>query len=53
VISVAETTTTEVAAEPIVTVAPLMNPVPLIFTEVPPAVEPAAGSTASTVGGVM
>jgi hypothetical protein len=52
VISVAETTTTEVAALPILTVAPFRKPVPLILTAVPPAVEPNDGSIAVTVGGV-
>ena len=51
VISVSETTFTEVAGLPISTVAPDRNPVPLIVTEVPPAVVPALGLMDVTVGG--
>ena len=51
VISVAETTTTSLAALPIVTVAPETKPLPLIVTEVPPRVVPELGSTEETVGG--
>ncbi len=50
-ISVADTTSTPVAALPIFTVAPFTNPVPLITTPVPPNVEPDDGSTALTLGG--
>ena len=46
------TNTTLVAAEPpTVTVAPDTNPVPVIVTAVPPAVEPLTGDTEVTVGG--
>jgi len=52
VMLVALTTVTPVAAEPpIVTVAPPTNPVPVMVTAVPPAVEPDAGETAVMVGG--
>ena len=52
VIEVAFTNTTLVAADPpIVTVAPVMKPVPVIVTGVPPSVEPDDGDTAVTVGG--
>ena len=51
VISVAETTATEVAALPIVTVDPVRKPLPLILTEVPPAVGPWVGVMLSTLGG--
>ena len=52
VISVAETTVTDVASPPIVTFAPARKPVPLIFTVVPPAVVPSFGEIEVTVGGV-
>ncbi len=52
-ISVSETTSTPVAELPIFTVAPSVNPVPVITTSVPPNVEPVAGSTFVTDGGVM
>ena len=46
------TNTTLVAAEsPTVTVAPVTNPVPVIVTAAPPAVEPVTGDTDVTVGG--
>lgn len=49
---VALTHTTLVAADPpTVTVAPDTNPVPVIVTTVPPAVEPLTGDTEVTVGG--
>ena len=52
VIEVELTNTTLVAAEPpTVTVAPDTNPVPVIVTAVPPAVEPLTGDTEVTVGG--
>ena len=51
VISVSETTVTAVAAAPIVTVDPVRKPLPLIVTEVPPAVGPWVGSIEVTVGG--
>ena len=51
VISLDDTTTTELAALPIVTVAPATNPLPLIVTGVPPAVEPDVGVIDVTVGG--
>src|ERR1700693_6010502 len=51
VLSVSETTATEVAAAPIVTVEPARKPLPLILTAVPPAVGPWVGSTEVTVGG--
>jgi len=51
VISVPETTVTPVAAvEPKATVAPEMNPVPVIVTDVPPAVGPLFALTPETVG---
>ena len=53
VISVSETTLTSVAAEPIVTVAPVRKPLPLIVTAVPPAAGPWGGVMLSTVGGAM
>ena len=53
VIDVAETTLTPVhAAPPTVTVAPAAKPVPVIVIDAPPAVEPEAGDTAVTVGGL-
>ena len=53
VIEVAELTVTlEAAVEPNLTVLPAANPVPVIVTEVPPAVGPNVGLTAATVGGV-
>ena len=51
VIFVAVTTVTEVAALPIVTVAPETNPVPLIVTFVPPPEVPEAGAMDVTLGG--
>ena len=52
VIEVAEFTVTPVAATPPkLTVLPETNPVPVIVTEVPPAVVPLFGLTAVTVGG--
>jgi hypothetical protein len=36
---------------PKVTVAPVVNPLPVIVTEVPPLVTPSAGSTKVTTGG--
>ena len=52
VIDVAELTVTLVAAmDPNLTVFPAANPVPVIVTEVPPAVVPLVGLTAVTVGG--
>ncbi len=50
VISVSETTLTEVALPPIVTVAPLTKPVPLIVTALAPAIVPSAGVIEETVG---
>ena len=59
VISVEETTSTLVAAMavgpdplpwPITTLAPGMNPVPLMVMGVPPAIGPELGETAVTVG---
>ena len=51
VIDVGETTLTTVPAlAPNETVSPVANPVPVIVTEVPPAVEPLVGLTAETVG---
>ena len=50
VISVADTTTTELASPPIVTFAPDTKPVPVTFTDAPPAVEPSVGLTAVTFG---
>jgi len=45
-------TTIVVAIDPPnVTTAPLLNPVPLIVTVVPPLSEPLAGETDVTVGG--
>ena len=52
VIDVAELTVTLVAATPPkLTVSPAVNPVPVIVTDVPPAVGPLVGLTAVTVGG--
>ena len=51
VISSSETTATEVAAAPIITVEPARRPLPLILTEVPPAVGPWVGVMLSTLGG--
>jgi hypothetical protein len=52
VIEVEETTTTDVhEIPPMVTVAPVMKLVPVIVTEVPPAVEPEVGEILVTVGG--
>ena len=52
VIEVAEFTVTLVAAvDPNLTVFPEANPVPVMVTEVPPAVVPLVGLTAVTVGG--
>jgi hypothetical protein len=52
VIEVEETTTTDVhELPPMVTVAPVMKLVPVIVTEVPPAVEPEVGEILVTVGG--
>src|SRR6185295_3449195 len=51
VIDVVLTTLTAVAAAPpMLTVAPLTNPLPLIVIEVPPAVGPEVGEIALTVG---
>jgi len=51
VISVPETTVTLLAAvAPKATVAPEMNPVPVIVTDVPPAVGPLFALTPETVG---
>jgi len=51
VITVPDTTETDVAdAPPIVTVAPAENPVPVMETDVPPAVLPVLGVTLLTVG---
>ena len=50
VISVSETTATEVAALPILTVAGETKPLPLILTEVEPAVGPWVGVMLSTIG---
>jgi len=51
VIEVAELTVTLVAATlPKLTVLPDANPVPVMVTEVPPAVGPLVGLTAVTVG---
>ena len=51
VIDVAELTVTLVAATlPKLTVLPDANPVPVMVTEVPPAVGPLVGLTAVTVG---
>ena len=53
VIDVAELTVTPVAAvDPNFTVFPEANPVPVMVTEVPPAVGPLVGLTAVTVAGV-
>ena len=52
VIEVDETTTTDVhELPPIVTVVPDMKFVPVIVTEVPPAVVPEVGEMLVTVGG--
>ena len=52
VIEVEETTTTDVhELPPMVTVAPVMKLVPVIVTEVPPAVVPEVGEMLVTVGG--
>ena len=52
VIEVEETTTTDVhELPPMVTVAPVMKLVPVIVTEVPPAVVPEVGEILVTVGG--
>ena len=51
VISVSETTVTEVAELPIVTVEPARKPLPLIVTVVPPVVGPWVGVMLSTLGG--
>jgi hypothetical protein len=54
VIEVLPTTTTFVAeTPPMVTVAPETNPVPLIVTEVPPAVVPEFGDMDVTVGAAL
>jgi hypothetical protein len=54
VICVAEFTVTLVAVvDPNLTVLPDENPLPVIVTVVPPAVGPAAGLTAATVGAVV
>jgi hypothetical protein len=46
-----DVTVTAVAlAPPIVTVAPDTNPVPMIVTDVPPALDPAFGEIAEIVG---
>ena len=51
VMEVALTTFTPVAAvPPKLTVAPDKNPLPVMVTAVPPAVEPEVGETAVTVG---
>ena len=51
VIDVGEFTTTPVAdSDPNFTVAPVMNPVPVIVTDVPPDVGPVAGDSDVTVG---
>ena len=51
VIEVAELTVTLVpAVDPNFTVLPEANPVPVMVTDVPPAVVPAVGLTAVTVG---
>ena len=50
VISVSETTVTEVAELPILTVAGETKPLPLILTEVPPAVGPWVGLMRLHVG---
>ena len=51
VIEVAETKTTLVAATPpMVTDIPVINPVPVIVTAVPPANAPTEGDTDATVG---
>ena len=47
------TVTPVAAVPPRLTVAPLMNPVPVIVTDVPPAVPPEAGEIAVTVGAVL
>jgi len=49
-ISVSETTLTDVAALPIVTVAPAKKPLPLIVTAVPPAAGPEVGLMDVTFG---
>ena len=52
VIDVAEVKVTLVAAvDPNLTVSPEANPVPVMVTDVPPAVVPLVGLTAVTVGG--
>ena len=52
VIDVAELTVTlEAAVEPKLTVLPDTKPVPVIVTDVPPAVGPLVGLTTVTVGG--
>ncbi len=54
VIEVAELTVTlDAAVDPNLTVSPEANPLPVIVTEVPPAVGPADGLTAATVGAVV
>ena len=54
VIDVAEfTVTLEAAVDPNLTVFPEANPLPLMVTDVPPAVGPLAGLTAETVGAVV
>jgi len=50
VISVSETTFTDVASVPIVTVAPAKKPLPWIVTTVPPELGPEAGVIDATVG---
>ena len=51
VIDVAETTVAAIAASPSnLTVAPVMNPVPVMVTLVPPTVLPVAGDSEVTVG---
>ena len=50
VISVAETITWVAAIVPKSTAVAVLKPVPMIVTEVPPAIGPAAGLTAVTVG---
>ena len=47
------TLTPVAAAAPTLTVAPLAKLVPVIVIAVPPRVEPVAGPTPVTVGGVM
>src|SRR5271168_126058 len=51
-ISVEDSTSTSVVSLPILTFAPVVNPVPVITTSVAPVVGPLAGSIFVTVGGV-